>query len=69
MRGAIKRLGSEAEARNLHAYATAALAGGAFAGDLPSYEKVFGSAASEVEQSDDVIAANIKLWAAQMGVR
>lgn len=69
MRGAIKRLGSEAEARNLHAYATAALAGAAFAGELPAYEKVFVAAALDIEQSDEVIAANIKLWAAQMGLR
>lgn len=68
MRGAIKRLEREAEARNRQAYNTAALSGGAFGGNLPDYDQVFRGIEHSVEQSDEVLSANIRLWAAQFGV-
>ena len=41
MRGAIRRMEREADAANHHAYNTAALVGGAMAGKLPDFDRVF----------------------------
>lgn len=68
MRGAMQRLKRESESRNRQAYNTAALSGGAFAGELPDFDQVFGHDAEESEQSEDQIVANAKAWAAQFGV-
>lgn len=58
MRGARQRVEMEIEMRNRQAWNTAALVGGAMAGKLPAYEKVFGAhLAPGKPQSEDVMQA------------
>ena len=69
MRGAIRRMEREADAANHHAYNTAALTGGAMAGKLPQFDRVFRPRLkSGAVQSADVLQANLlalaKAWGA-----
>lgn len=70
MRGAAKRIEREIELSNRQAYNTAALTGGAFAGNLPAYDKVFRKRISAgVRQSAEVLEANLRALARVWGAR
>jgi Pyruvate/2-oxoacid:ferredoxin oxidoreductase gamma subunit len=68
MRGASRRIEREIETSNRHAYNTAALSGGAFAGKLPAYDKVFRQRMKVgAKQSAEVIEANLRALAIAWG--
>ncbi len=68
MRGAVQRIERQIEVSNRQAYNTAALAGGAFAGKLPRYDRVFRNGIQHgAPQSAAVLEANIKALARAWG--
>lgn len=68
MRGAQKRIELQIEISNRQAYNTAALTGGAMAGKLPAFEKVFRPAPSAAKpQSADVQEAMLRTLALAWG--
>lgn len=68
MQGAARRIEREAEISNRQAYNTAALAGAAFAGKLPRYDKVFRKPVQPGRpQSAAVLEANLRALAAAWG--
>lgn len=68
MRGAGQRIEREIEMSNRHAYNTAALVGGAMAGKLPDFDKVFGRKLRPSKpQSEAVLEANLRALAIAWG--
>lgn len=73
MRGAQKRAEMQIEVSNRQAYNTAALTGGAMAGKLPAFEKVFGKRAAQLKsgakQSAQALEANLRVLAIAWGAQ
>lgn len=71
MQGAKERLARELEITNRHAYSTAALAGAAFAGKLPAFDKAFGKnlRPSGKPQSVAAMEASLRVLAAAWGAQ
>lgn len=68
MRGAQKRIELQIEISNRQAYNTAALTGGALAGKLPAFDKVFRPAPRATKpQSPDVQEAMLRTLALAWG--
>lgn len=68
MQGAARRIEREAEISNRQAYNTAALSGGAFAGKLPAYDKVFRKRIQHgARQSAQVLEAQLMALARAWG--